>query len=550
MTRLLAPHLHDDLPLAFLPLVEGLARFQIDVLRARAGPADLEALRADMERLLDDGRRLAAGTDPVTETELLPAFAAGALRATQLSRTVEGAPLSFGGTARAETKTLYRFRPDLEPEDAPRVRAALDRMAAPLFAVAARVADAEATLEVRRSVCAALYAAHPVHDAEDAARLFGRLYPDSPLRAGEAFVLPTATALVFVVPFEGDRLLEPAAPLAGREAEISRFLGQLSRFQQRYFAHFPMFGCFRGEDADPALLEELSERTGLSTGRVAELLTTQVATLPAAHLEQYLVHDAWGHGWQAALFHFDEAYRAAADFERLPPLGQRFGEDSLLDLAVLATTDPAGAEARFGRYLDACVAPRLHLALGGLVAEVLADVIEAKLCLTVPDLELPSSSFFPDRPTKLDLTLADLPYYIEAATAAFFRLGTEEGETALAEELNREAALSASGAEAAAVLSRLARDQLAGRYKSRPQAGAQDGRLAVNAAGRLALNFVALQSALDPAFERAVELGLSDVLLFSLASFLEKNWVERFWLLDEAATGFVPLLERLAEQLR
>ena len=43
-------------------------------------------------------------------------------------------------------------------------------------------------------------------------------------------------------------------------------------------------------------------------------LASMVTILPLGEIDKYLVHDVWGHGWQAALLGFSSMYRGIASF--------------------------------------------------------------------------------------------------------------------------------------------------------------------------------------------------------------------------------------------
>ena len=68
------------------------------------------------------------------------------------------------------------------------------------------------------------------------------------------------------------------------------------------FSHFPAFTSFEAREMDPAHLERLAAAIwGLSAAELIALLNTVIFIEERDNLEKYLVHDSWGHYWQADL---------------------------------------------------------------------------------------------------------------------------------------------------------------------------------------------------------------------------------------------------------
>ncbi|MEL6185330.1 MAG: hypothetical protein AAFU79_11965, partial [Myxococcota bacterium] len=464
------------LPADYGALLEALRAF------ATAPPQSDQAFRADHAALMAEGRALAASTDPIPRPAVLRAFAAGALRATRLARTVEGGP------PRPPT-SLDRWRPDLNPEDESSLRAALDDLLsrADWADVDARVERGDEALARRRSVSRALHGRFPSDHPKAVHEAFSALFVDHPLAVGEVSWIRTATSTFFLVPFSKAELTSPSAPVRPRREALDRFLAHLTRFEQRYFAHFPVFGGFRGEHADAELLASLAAATGLAQDDVAHQLTTSVSVIPRDEVDKYLVHDAWGHVWQALLFRFDESYQAAATYGEPPGLDARYGDASLLEVAAAcARGEPEPSPEAF---LRDCLHQRLHVSLAGLMAEVLADAVEGK----ISGAPLPSSSRLPEEPTRLDLTLSDLPYYVQVATRGVEKLARhpEALEAVLSPHLSPAEAQRAALriAEAARPL---VEEVFAPSFLERR--GRESGpQLPVNVFDRLALNFLGFQ---------------------------------------------------------
>ena len=120
----------------------------------------------------------------------------------------------------------------------------------------------------------------------------------------------------FCLPFEKDQLTtERFAKLnADEQQPIRDFLARVNRFKQWQFAHFPVFGYLRGEDLDARLLEQLAARCEMDTAEVAREISALTAIIPLQEVDKYVVHDVWGHSWQASMLQFDKMYQQLATF--------------------------------------------------------------------------------------------------------------------------------------------------------------------------------------------------------------------------------------------
>lgn len=524
---------------------------------------DTSDLREDHDNLQRLSQTLGTPGFMVDQQTAERAFASGVLRAVHYRETVlSGLPLvDLAGSA-----TLAEFDIDIEPEAAGVMEAALrtafdfddDAMAA-LHAEIEPELDA---LRARQRLIEALEAEVPVATGDPDAvshALFTRLFPDHPLRVGEVRVIRTGTSLFLCVPFEGDALTDPTgARTSAEEAEVTAFLQHLSQFRQRYLAHFPVFGCFHASDADPALIEALARSTGLDADRVIRKLTTMVTVLATAEIDKYIVHDAWGHQWQALLFDFEDRYQEAATYRRLPALDATYDGHSLLD-AARSFADGHGIDA-FDRYLQAALSHRLAISLSGLFAEVLADVVEYKYLWLHPDKRalMPSSSFFKELPTKLDLTLWDIPNYFDWAEKGFERFSRRPKlqrrlrDALAAEGITDPAVTEAFAARTAAWLDEVYRGHL--EYDI-----AEDG-VFVNVFARVVLQFAKFQAQFNEVYERLSKQTLpasvpmdrfQDVLVFTTASFYEQDPSQHLWLTDDfVADWFETLFTRFVNALQ
>ncbi len=556
------------LPARLQPLLEDVRRFMALNLACRAaeGPeksAMIAALRAQHDALMAAALVALPPADAVSEAEAEAAFVSGVMRAGHYRQTALGQPplVDTAGSA-----TLADFAP--EPTSPARLRAALleafSPSAAVLAAIDARMETELAQLQLRRRIMAALDACYPLQPSADNRAaidaLFTAFYPGHPLRSGEVEIIRTATALFFCLPLSG-ATLHTRAPDDPDRQRIADFLHQLTHFEPRYSAHFPSFGSLTPERLPAPLLAQLREESGLSAATLAAALSTMVVILPQREIDKYIVHDVWGHGWQALLFRFEETYQRVATYQRLPRLDAVIAGDSLralVEAQVARLGRGQGIDtAPWTRWLAAVTAERLHDSLSGLSAEVLADVVEYKHIAMWPERSalMPSSSFVKEHPVKLDLTLLDLPGYYERALKGFARLAhAPRARQALT------AALCRSGEDP--VATRQVLDALAdctGEWLARAHgegivAVPMGEVVGVNTFSRAALNYLALHAQFNHLYTQLrVQrggVGFADQLVFSVAAFLEADWRRGFWHVDEFLLRFPALSARLQAALR
>jgi len=564
-----------QIPLRYLPLLRQLDTFldRVLELRARGEGADAEAWQADLEEvrrrhdaLMEATREgLPPSEDPIGEHRANMAFAAAALRLAHYRDTVErGTPVldTLG------SQTLGDFELDLD--DGAEQRARLRRAVARAFALDAgqvagleqELSDELEALELRHAIVDGLGAVEPIPteggEAQAAAikRLFDRLYPDNPLRAGDVGIVRTGTSVFFGVAWEGEVLAVEGfgeRPEAERAA-VAGFIQRITRFKTRYYAHFPVFGAFEGSDCDAALLDALAASTGAERERVARTLTTMVSILPALEVDKYIVHDVWGHQWQALLYRFEETYQQVADYVRLPDLDARAKEGGSTLGEVLSAAVAAHAHGQaidmgaWDSFLRAELERRLIHAMSGLYAEVLADAVEYKLLVVRPERAgfLMSSSFFKELPTKLDLTLVDLPWYFKLATQGFFRFA-ERGEVraALAEAYITSCARVDVDVvtDVVDILAERTASWLDEVYRRKVVYDPAEHGVYLNVFARVALNFLGMQAVMNalyaelqeaaPRAEEGVLRHFPDLLVFAAASFFEADRARNFWHVDE-----------------
>lgn len=381
--------------------------------------------------------------------------------------------------------------------------------------------------------------------------LFDTLFPGVPLEPEEVRGILTGTLIFFCIPFRGEELnSERFSSLAEAEqAPIRDFLGRVGRFKQENFAHFPAFGILRGAELAPGLLEPLAEAVGLSPGEVAHELVRMVTILPLAEVDKYVVHDVWGHGWQASMLRFAEAYEEMARYAQafdletaaVSPRGRllRFG-DCFLRSGRKVRLD----EAKLTDFFYGVLAERLPLAFTAVVAEILADVAEFKLLAEdwTPAEQFTSSSQLEPFPSKLDLTLRDVRFYYAQATKTF-RLWARRRKR---QQAHVDALVArGAGAEAATEAVQAAVDHwhrlAAGPLAPRLWWEVEGESLRTNVFSRAMLNFLGMHRALLESYLQLSELrprqiplkGYRDLLVLGTSVFFEDDRQRNLWRVDE-----------------
>lgn len=399
-------------------------------------------------------------------------------------------------------------------------------------------------------------------------RFFQAMYPDAPIPAEEVELIVTGTLVFFCLPLAKDSeslTTERFVNLPSDcQAEAIEFLRKLKRFSQERFASFPAFGLVECERIDAALVERLADRSGVEVAAILQELPRLVTILPQAEIDKYLIHDVWGHGWQASMLHFDDLYEQIAEFAEPLEIGERTETSSGARLRFGDCFTGAGHllcldELRFRAFATGEVCHRLPVALSAVLAEMLADVAEFKFLAEHPDRAawLPSTSRLWTYPAMLDLTLADIPFYFGQATKVF-RLWAKQPArqarciTQLVDAgATREAATKAVG-QAIDIWRQLEADYFCAELRW-TVAG---DRLRVNAFTRVLLNFVGLHRTLLATYcelsaesTRSLPLkSFRDLLVLAASVFFEADPARNLWRVDEfLALVLAPFCRRLAD---
>jgi hypothetical protein len=361
-------------------------------------------------------------------------------------------------------------------------------------------------------------------------KFFSRLLPEFASLAASAELIVTSS-LVFI-----------CYPMKLKDPLSLRLYERIGNYTDSRLANYPSFGFLHETDIDEDFALALSKESKSPVEETRVELTRSITFLPLDEIEKYLIHDLWGHSWQATLLDFENPYQDMSHYgERISVSGgfaSCFQQDGGFKFNPQA----------FSTYLDHEMKRRLPAVTAIVTAEILADLCEHKLLAHSSDaaLHMPNSSLFRDSSVKFDLALDDISYYLGRAVGSFDRWNDSGELQTLANELVEQGA---SPEEARECVARLAETWKSERVE---RISSQGGDF--NIWAELALGVLFVQSAiakacneLDAINPQHLEInGFRDVLALCLGVFFETRPELNFWRLGEFCTDrLVPTLRKL-----
>jgi hypothetical protein len=401
---------------------------------------------------------------------------------------------------------------------------------------------------------------------ENMYRFFCACYPDTGIRADEVELIVTGCMIFFCLPFYGTELQTDRFQAASEKEQspVRRFLKRAASFSQWQFAHFPVFGFLRGEDLSDDLLDRLSSRSGLPKDTLCRELSRLTAIIPLQEIDKYVVHDVWGHGWQASILRLDGLYEQLARFARPLTLNETArgaaGEKMRLADCFSGRGDQLRLdEPLFRQFVTWKITGRLPVAMTPVLAEVIADIAEFKFIDLRPDKAdaLLSSSLMRLFPSKLDLIMIDVPFYFSQATKVFRLMASRpKRQQRLIDELVQDGATAQSARRAVEQAVGIWNEMAEGIFAPRMKWHVEQGQLHVNVMSRLALNFLGIHRSKLRAYQWIREAdtqslplkSFRDLMLICAAVYFESDPPKNLWRVDEFVTlRIAPLCQRLAE---
>ncbi|MDB9741543.1 hypothetical protein OAB00_01675 [Akkermansiaceae bacterium] len=237
--------------------------------------------------------------------------------------------------------------------------------------------------------------------------LFEQLFPNHPLQPEQIHLVATRTGLYWSIPKKGDT------------PEQQTWLKQYDRFSFNRFNHFPMFSGFEIRDANDQWLKNASQTLGFSLHETIERLNSVITMERTEDIEKFLIHDTWGHVWQADLANFRDLYDEMESMRRPmeASVNVAYTCGNTVCLADLyfpnKNQEIVLKEEEAVEFIHEWLAQHSEAVMTPLVAELTADIVEYKFLLDNPAIKdkLPSSSVFQNDPAKLDFAWVDLSYF-------------------------------------------------------------------------------------------------------------------------------------------
>ncbi|MEL6895832.1 MAG: hypothetical protein AAFP90_07010, partial [Planctomycetota bacterium] len=392
--------------------------------------------------------------------------------------------------------------------------------------------------------------------------LFTTLFGDVGIPANEIRIIATATMLFFVIP--------PQSSV--RDSRAAEFYERKGKFAHWQFGNFPGFTHLRPVQIDDGLVSDLAAATGQRSTDVRQEICRCIGIVSRADFEKYIVHDVWGHSWQASLMAYDLRYQKLASYadpltlDSIVTSGEG-GERCFQDAFEIRSGTVSFHEAGFEAFVDALVMQRLPIALTPVIAEILADVAEFKLAVRhdIPvvgpssgstregerqDVFLPSGSPLEEEPAKLDFLVQDLKFYFRQATKSLrllVRLPARQER--LVQALCQRGANEESARQALDAMCDCWQALQSFRYSDRVQWHEEEHLLRVNVIARLSLNFLGLHREVVLAYRALGERDhLHDLMLLGIAVYFEMDPAHNLWTIDEfVAMRLRPWLDQLRD---
>jgi len=404
--------------------------------------------------------------------------------------------------------------------------------------------------------------------------LFGACFPGHPLRVGEIFLIRTGTVIYFCLPIKDGKLQSPTGPTrtSAEQHAVNSFIETAMNSTQQSMSQFPAFGGFQPTAMDPGLKEHLLAVIDEDPDQIMTSLGSSVSLLSSLDIDKYIVHDAWGHQWQAHLMAFEDDYSNIANFTDPPQLSQAFPTQSgsfiTMTEAITSALEKVSqgqeiAESHWDEYLHAALVSRIFQSMAPLYAELLADLVEYKFIATAKEHAhwMESSSYFRSHPTKLDLTLLDFLTYFRMGRRGFRELTKNDDVVGrLHTDWMKHHPHTDPDAIKNVLTSFRTRTEalLLGRYKARFVFSEEGDRLQVNLFTRMALALLGTHVTFNDVYHHLEQsqteyvdpiTDFRDLLALTSGSFYQMNPEHHFWHMDEYISLFPQLLNRTLHAL-
>ena len=407
------------------------------------------------------------------------------------------------------------------------------------------------------------------------------LLPQVSFEAGEVKVIVVRTMFFICLPsLKGLESMPSFKKRSKKQRDLLvAFLKEIKRVRFDQFSHFPGLSRFDGRASDRKLLASLGKKLGMGVGEVAEWLSSVIMIEEAESIEKFLIHDTWGHLWQADLTKLRYLYDKMVSLQ-LPLAPDR---TAVIDGHNIVTMSDLfyvrqGGEAVYyedvaQKYFDALIEKKVQALFAPIVAEMCADMIEYKFSADSKHLGdiLPSSSIFSSRSTKLDFAWSDLLYFVKMmrrSEKAFHKnpalvrlLGDRLWEIQKIKfpqnfkGMKREATY--KGKFKSLVKKSLQEYLARQEYHLNPDLALSKGkgRSSINGFFKVFSNLLRIQTTINSMIHQELEGKLShledhrELLILFIAKYFEKAPLQNFWSLDETLGKVaIPLMDEIDKQ--
>lgn len=266
--------------------------------------------------------------------------------------------------------------------------------------------------------------------------VFKKLFPYCPLKEGEVRCILTDLSIFFVVPdFEKLKRRNSFKERSGEiKKEIKNFYQLIQKFHFKYFENFPTFSIFDINEVSDNFVKELIKETGLEENQFKFLVNSQTMIHIEHLIEQYMIHDTWGHVWQAELAQgkvfYDELANRKVPF--FPEMTLRIDQNivSYSDIFYInfkgeLSFDESLAKDFISQYFKNSQKIHFHATMSEMCAEITEYLFVFDYGNKIP---LSSSSKFNHNPTKFDFAWSDVNYFSKVLNTPYSSLLKNKSE--------------------------------------------------------------------------------------------------------------------------
>lgn len=406
-----------------------------------------------------------------------------------------------------------------------------------------------------------------------ALKAFTALVPFHCFQSSEVNLICTATGLYFVLPDQNSLVNCKSYQRREKAAqkEFNQFLDYIHNTRFEKFTDFPMFGNFDARESEDKLIKYLCLQLNESPSNIKEQLNAAISILGVSSVEKYLIHDTWGHLWQADMTDLKILYDRMIQMKQPISLNQtvQIGNNIIgfSDFFYIAYDGTLKLDEDLQKaFISEYVRLKIALIISPVCAEIGADMIEYIYGI-VNQSKLPSSSLFTNLPAKLDFAWNDLRYFCRELTIANLRVHrssdlrntfTTELKQILAQKYSHHFENiydpSKLEIELTEMVDRFFEELTVVENYQFNQELPVDQTGNINGLAALTANLFKLQFQINDLFKNHLEkhhsklMNLSITVIIFLIKNFEKDPLHQFWNLDENIANYaIPMLQAISD---